>query len=307
MLVSIATIIAFVGVWRIKRPLDPVEARVREYGADLAVPGSPEYVGAGTLLSRVNRAFSRLSLGARLAEELAQADLPLTAAEFAMLVVGAAIAGFLLGAWRVGPVLGLALGALFAYVPILHIRREKKRRQNAFTEQLPDVLTLTVGALRAGYGLSQALQVLVDQLPQPAAKEFARVMRGVALGVPMQRALHDMAERINTDDVQLVVTAISVQHEMGGNLAETLDTIGETVGDRLRIQREIRVLTSEERLTGNILAALPALLGVVMYTLNPRFMSQLLAPGWVRVLPVVAVLMQIAGFLVMRRIADIEV
>jgi len=258
-------------------------------------------------LSRLNRALSRLSLGARLAEELAQADLPLTAAELAMLVVGASVAGFSLGAWRVGPGLGLVLGAVFGCAPILHVRRAIKRRQSAFTQQLPDILTLTVGALRAGYGLSQALQVLVDQLPEPASKEFARVMRGVALGVPIQQALRDMAERINTDDVQLVVTAINVQYEMGGNLAETLDIIGETVSDRLRIQREIRVLTSEERLTGNILAALPALLGVVLYTMNPGFMSQLLAPGWVRALPAAAVVMQIAGFLVMRRIADIEV
>jgi len=149
--------------------------------------------------------------------------------------------------------------------------------------------------------------MLVDQVPPPASVEFARVMRAVGLGLPVQRALTDMAERIGSDDLDLVVTAITVQYEMGGNLAQTLDIIAETVRDRIRMQREIRVLTAQQRLTGYILAVLPAGLAVVLTMLNPEYMKELWQPGPVRLIPIAAIVMQVAGFLVIRRIVNIEV
>lgn len=116
-----------------------------------------------------------------------------------------------------------------------------------------------------------------------------------------------MADRVGTDDVDLVVTAINVQYEMGGNLAQTLEIIGETVRDRIRIKREIRVLTAQQRLSGYVLAVLPLILAALLFMLRPQYMSRLFEPGWIRILPVAAVLMMIAGFLVIRRILDIEV
>lgn len=310
-LVTLATLIACIGLWRATRFVDPVEARAKEYGLDseasVVDADNYDYVTRRTIWFRLSRLLNRLSFGPRLAANLARADLPLTAAEFVSLVLSAGVVGFVIGVWRLGPLGGLALGALFAYAPVAYIRGAQTKRQRAFTAQLSDVLTLLVGALKAGYGLTQALQVPVDQFPPPTSQEFGKVTRAVALGVPVQRALRDMAERVGTDDVDLVVTAINVQHEVGGNLAETLDTIAETIRDRIRIQREIGVLTAEERLTGYILAGLPLILAVILFVLSPQFMSGLLAPGWVRVLPVAAVLMQIAGYLVIRRIIDIEV
>ena len=250
-LVTLGVMVAFVGVWRIARPLDPIEERMQEYGLDGEMEGHGGWdAEESTKWGTLNRALGRMTLGQRLAENLAQADLPLTAAEFALICLATGGAGFVLGAWSVGPLAGLVLGAVLIYIPITYLNGAKSRRQRAFTAQLPDILTLLVGALRAGYGLSQALQVLVDQLPPPACKEFERVMRAIGLGTPLQEALRAMSERIGTDDVHLVITAINVQYEIGGNLAETLDTIGETIRDRLRMQREIEVLTSEERLTG---------------------------------------------------------
>ena len=151
---------------------------------------------------------------------------------------------------------------LLAYLPLLYLRSRRRRRQRAFSEQIPEILTLLVGALRAGYGLSQAMGVVVKQLAPPASVEFGRVIRAVGLGLPIDRALTDMANRIGTDEAGMIVTAINVQHETGGNLAQTLDTIGDTVRDRLRMKREIRVLTSQQRLTGYILVALPIGLAV---------------------------------------------
>ncbi|MBC7235538.1 MAG: type II secretion system F family protein [Chloroflexi bacterium] len=308
-LVMVAVTTGFVGVWRIARPLDAIEQRVQEYGIDEVSPNRVGQWSGRGIWSRLSRFITRYTMGEYLAEELAQADLPLTVAEFVVLLLGVAALGALIGAWRLGTIGALALGALFGFIPIWYIKRSKKDRQQRFTQQLPDILTLMVGALRAGYGLTQSLQVLVDQLPPPACTEFARVMRAVSLGVSVPEALSRMATRIGTDDVGLVVTAINVQYEMGGNLAETLDIIGETIRDRITIQREIQVLTSEERLTGYILAGLPAVVGGVMFVINPGFIMRFLdptAPPWVKFLPLLALFMQFIGLLVIRKIIDIE-
>jgi tight adherence protein B len=224
-----------------------------------------------------------------------------------LIVLGAGGLGFLLGTMRLGPALGLALGALCGYLPFLYLRIKQNRRRRALTEQLPQVLTLLVGGLRAGYGLSQGLATLVEQLPPPSSTEFGRVTRAIELGMPVQRALSQMAERVGSDDLALVVTAINVQHEMGGNLAQTLEIIGETVRDRIVMLREIRVLTAHQRLTGYILTAAPLFLAVMFFLRTPEYMSRLLEPGLTRLLLVGAVLGQILGFLVIRRIVDIEV
>jgi tight adherence protein B len=195
------------------------------------------------------------------------------------------------------------LGAL----PIFYLRFRRGRRLRAFTAQLPDVLTLLVGALRAGYGLTQALELLTDQIAEPAASEFSWVMRAHGLGVPIPAALREMSDRVGSDDLALVVTAVTVQYEMGGNLAQTLETIGTTVRDRIRMLQEIRVLTAQQRFTGYFLAVWPVVIAIALFLLNPEYIGQLIQPGWIRFLPAGAVLLQVLGFFVIRRIVDIEV
>lgn len=319
LLVMIAVMTFFVALWRMARTEDPIEARLRQYsGLTRNLSAVPDTASNVTLrrpaLKGINRLMQGFGLGPVLAREIARADLPFTVAEFVMIILGAAFFGFLIGFAQGGParqrlgfVIGLALAALFGYLPILYLGIRKRRRQNAFTEQLPDVLTLLVGALRAGYGISQSLHVVVEQLPPPASTEFARVVRAIGLGLSAQQALSDMADRIGTDDADLVVTAINVQYEMGGNLAQTLEIIGETIRDRIRIKREIRVLTAQQRLSGYVLAVLPVVLAVLLFIMRPEYMSRLFEPGWVRLLPITAVVMMVAGFLVIRRILDIEV
>jgi tight adherence protein B len=309
LLVALAVLLGFVALWRILRSQDPTEERLKEYGA-----GEPAPAGAGAQpysarrrLPTVTRLLAGFGLGPRLAAALARADLPLTAAEFAVIVVLAGALGFAVGALRGGLLAGLLLALLAGLLPVLYLRLRESRRRQAFTAQLPDVLTLLVGALRAGYGLSQALEMLVQELEPPASTEFGRVMRAVELGQPVQRALSEMAQRVGSDDLDLVVTAITVQYEMGGNLAQTLETISETVRERIRLLRQVQVLTAQQRFTGYLLAAWPLFLAVALYLLNPGYIGRLWAPGWIRLLPVAAVLLQIVGFFVIRRIVDIEV
>jgi tight adherence protein B len=265
--------------------------------------------------SLVSRLLNGFGLGRRIAYALARADVPLTAAEFSLIVLIAGATGFLVGTFRAAsvlgpgwrPVAGLMLGMAFAALPIAYLQLKRRQRQRQLTEQLPDLLTLLVGSLRAGHGLSQALEVVVQEVQPPAKTEFARVMRAVSLGTPIQTALHDMGDRVGIDDLDLIVVAITAQHEMGGNLAETLETIGETVRDRINMLREVRVLTTQQRYTGYILAVLPIVTGAIIFTINPSYMRGLFEPGWVRLLPVTAVLLQIIGFIIVRRIVDIEV
>jgi tight adherence protein B len=317
-LVAVGVILGFVGVWRIVQRRDPAGERLQRYATPEVAAGLEGDVQGGEqrrTLAGLGRLLTGFGLGPRLATALARADLPLTAAEFVLIVLGVGLVGFLIGVVRVGPrlgpaigpLVGLGLGVVFAFAPVIYLRMRQGRRQRALTEQLPDVLALLVGGLRAGHGLSQALDMLVDQIPPPAKTEFGRVMRAVSLGMPVQRALRDMARRIGSDDLDLVVTAVTVQYEMGGNLAETLETISDTVRGRIELLRQVRVLTAQQRLTGYILGAWPIVTTAVLFIISPDYMGRLFEPGWIRLLPIGAFVMQVTGFLIIRRIVDIEV
>jgi tight adherence protein B len=310
LLVGAAVLVGFIGLWRLAGKDDPVGKRLEEYGtstADVGMADETEFAGKRRRWSGANRLLARFGLGPRLADQLDRADLPMTAVEYTLIMLGTGVLGFLIASWRVSPLLGLVVAVPSAYLPMIYLRYRISRRQRAFTDQLPDTLTLLVGGLRAGYGLAQALGTLVDQMSPPASVEFGRVIRSVSLGTPIHHALAELSDRIGTDDADLVVTAISVQYEMGGNLAQTLDIIGETVRDRIRMLAEIRVLTAQQRMTGYILAVMPAAVGVGMYMINSEYIMRLFEPGWIRLLPIAAVVMMIFGFIVIRKIVDIEV
>jgi tight adherence protein B len=307
-LIWIAVMIGFAAVWRLAPQRDEVEERLHAYGwqpgVDLDVNEDGEQRKKYPLTQRV---LMRLGAGPALAKALMRADLPVTAAEFTLIVILIVAFGAALGMWRIGLLGGIGLGILFGLVPFLYLRMRQARRLKALTEQIPDVMTLLVGGLRAGYGLNQAIETLVTQMPAPSSTEFGRVMRAVALGVPIQRALKDMAERAGSDDMSLIVTAINVQYEMGGNLGTVLESISQTVRERIRITREIKVLTAQQRLTGYILAAFPVFLAVVLTLIQPDYFAPFFEPGPIRLLPLVAIIMLAIGFFFIRRIVDIDV
>lgn len=307
-LIWLAVMIAFAGIWRLTPQRDPVEERLRAYGwqpnLDL---GDNETVDARRKYPLTQRLLLALGRGPAISRALMRADVPLTAAEFLLIVLVIVVLGFALGTWRIGFLGGAGLGLLFGLIPYMYLRIRQARRLKALTEQIPDVMTLLVGGLRAGYGLNQAIEVVVNQMPAPSSTEFGRVLKAVALGVPVQRALKDMAGRAGSDDLGLVVTAINVQYEMGGNLAVVLESISATVRERIRITREIRVLTAQQRLTGYILAAFPLLLAVGLTLIRPGYFAPFFEPGPIRLLPLAAVVMLIIGFFLIRRIVDIDV
>jgi tight adherence protein B len=303
-----AVFLIFMALWLLMQRRDPVDQRLIQYGVAAELVENPGY---GELQQRypsaLHRFLSGFGLGPRLALSLTRADVPMTAAEFTMLALLLGVVGFAIGTLRLGVGLGLVVGALLGYIPFVALTVRQARRLRRITQQIPDMLTLVVGGLRAGYGLSQALNLVVERISDPMSGEIAKVMRGISLGMPLQTALLDASSRIGSDDFHLVVVAINVQHETGGNLAVTLETIGDTVRDRLQMLDEIRVLTAQQRFTGYVLGAMPIVVGLVVSLINPEYMRDLFAPGWVRVLPISAGVLQILGFMMIQRIVDIEV
>jgi tight adherence protein B len=308
-LAVLAILLIFMALWILFQQRDPIVERLDEYGlsAHRLAGASTSDVVRRYGVRGMRGLFFLFGMGPRLALTLTQADVPLTATEFSFIVIALVASGFGLGTWRYSPILGIALAIPLGIIPFIVVRVRQRKRLRLFTQQLPDTLTLLVGALRAGHGLNQAFDLVVKHLPPPMSTEIAKVVRAVSLGIPLTRALDDAVARIGSEDFNLLVVAINVQSETGGNLAETLDIISDTIRDRLRMLNEIRVLTSQQRFTGYVLALLPAVTGLAVFFINPEYISDLFAPGWVRILPISAVVMQVLGFLVIRKIVDIEV
>ena len=202
---------------------------------------------------------------------------------------------------------GLMATILGAMLPTLYVRRRRKRRLYAFEEMLPDSIDLVGRALRAGHPLTAGFKMAADDGAEPVAGEFRRVFEEQRFGLPLQESLLGMADRVNLVDVRILVTAILIQREVGGNLAEILDNLAAVVRARFTIRRQLRVFTAQGRMTGYLLAALPLILFAILYTLNPSYMSILFTDPIGKILVGAAVSMQLFGFLWIRKIINIEI
>jgi tight adherence protein B len=170
-----------------------------------------------------------------------------------------------------------------------------------------DAINLLANGLRSGYSLLQAMDALAREMPPPIADEFRRVVREIGLGLSNERAMNNMLRRIPSDDLDLMITAINVQHEVGGNLAEILEVISHTIRERIRIKGEIRVLTSQQMLSGYVISFLPIGLGFILYAMNPDYMGAMFQEpcGWAMI--AVGVISTTIGFIAIRKIVNIEV
>jgi len=247
-----------------------------------------------------------------LARELARADLKITVGEFLVLTLAIASVGALLGyALPIGGhvVLALALFVAGIYLPRWWVSSQRKKRQNKFNGQLADVITIMSGALRSGFSLMQSMELVAREGPDPVAKEFERVVREVSLGLSPEEALSNLVERMQSDDLELLVTAINVQREVGGNLVEVLETIANTIRERVKLLGQVRVLTAQQQFSGYIIALLPVALALLLGIINPTYMLGVFTKttycGWTML--GCSSISVFAGFLVIRRIVDIKV
>jgi len=239
---------------------------------------------------------------------LEQADLNWTPGTFIMISVGLAVAlsasAFILSQSLI-PTLLAGLGGLV--FPRMYVKRLKIRRIRRFEEQFPEAIDLLGRSIRAGHAFPTGLKVVGEESPEPMAAEFRQIFEEQKFGLPLEDSLLGLADRVDLVDVRIFVTAILVQREVGGNLAEILDKIAYTIRERFTLQRQIRVYTAQGRLTGYILAALPILLGMAITALNPEYMAILFEDPMGKVLIAMAAMLQFLGFLLIRRIIDIEI
>lgn len=306
-LVALSVLTGFIAFWRVMATDDPVEARLKEYGMLAEVMRSARAKDDGNQLPTVTRLLNSFRLGRTLTPMLTLAGVALTPAEFVLIILGLGLMLALIGWWQGSPLIGLALGASVLPMSLMYLRYRREQRRKALTGQIPEMLTMLVGALRVGYGLTQALDIVREQSPAPLSQELARTLRAINLGAPLPRALDEMAERSGSDDMVLIVTAMNIQYELGGNLAQTLEIIEDTIRSRIRIKREIKVFTSQGLFTGLLLGLLPVGVAAIMLVLNPAYMGRLFEPGLGRTILAAAAMMQIIGFVVIRRIITIEV
>ena len=196
----------------------------------------------------------------------------------------------------------------------LWVGRRQGGRLKAFNDQLADTITLVANALRAGSSFLQSIEMVVRETQAPMSTEFARVVREVNLGLPFTQALDNMVRRVRSEDLELMVTAITIQHQVGGNLAEILDSIAFTIRERVRIKGEIRTLTAQQRMSGLVVGLLPVGLFAFLTIAAPSFMSALFDPKITLgdlpagvILLAVGGFMMLIGFIAIQRIVDIEV
>lgn len=290
-----------------------IEERLGRYAAGITAEDE-EAAAAGPRRSplgeRLDRAISGRGFAENIRTQLARADLKLTAGEFiAATIISVILFGFVAYLIsRRNPLFGLGGGVVGFFAPRWYVGFLQGRRLNAFNAQLGDTINMMVNGLRAGYSVLQAMEAVAEEMAPPASEEFRRVVREVQFGLSMEEALRNMLRRVPSDDLDLMVTAMNVQREVGGNLAEVLDAISFTIRERIRIQGEIRALTAQGRYSGYIVSLLPVVVGVLIYVINPGFISPLFQDrvcGW----PIlgIAALGVILGNMVIRRIVNIEV
>ena len=310
---GVALAVLFFGVISSLRPRREIEQRLERFATvetGARQPAQEARPRMSLVGDSINKALASRSFADDIATQLARADLKLTVFEYliflvASVVVGGAL-GFLLSSGSI--VFALLTAVVGFFVPRTLVGMAQSRRLRAFNNQLGDFLNMMVNGLRAGYSATQAMEAVASELSPPLATEVGRVVQEMQLGLTQEQALANMLRRVKSDDLDLIVTAMNVQREVGGNLAEILDTISYTIRERVRIKGEISVLTAQGRISMYVIVLLPIAITGFLYLINPTYISQLFTTGfcgWSMV--VCSGLSILTGYFIIRKIVNIEV
>lgn len=285
-------------------------------GSGMTRKSSGEEKGAG-LIARFELWIREQPIGRHISLLLEQADVHYLAGQFFLLTLFLVLFGFaggfflkslLEGYFPVRDVfLGLFLAVVLGSLPYLILLDRRRKRTKRFIEQFPDALEMIARSLRAGLGLNTAMQMVAQEMPDPISTVFKGVVDEQNLGLGLQEAMKNMVQRVPILDVQFFVSAVTIQRETGGNLAEILDKLGYVIRERFRVLGQVRIYTAQGRLTGYVLTALPILVGVLMYLLNPAYLLTLFQEKMGLYMLGIAVVLQVIGFFVIRKIIHIQV
>lgn len=239
---------------------------------------------------------------------MVRAGLPLLGSEFLAISAGGALLVFVIFALATrNPVTGLLALLLFLAADFVFVQRRITKRLNNFQRQLADCLSLVANSLRAGFSFLQTMEIISREMEPPMSTEFEKVMRDTSLGKALDDALHDMDDRVGSADFSLVITAVLIQQQVGGNLATILDTIRNTISERIRIRREVNTLTAQGKMSGIVLACIPVALALFFYVSSPEYLEPLLTTNIGRIAIIGALFLVIMGFIIIRKIVDIKV
>ena len=306
--VSIALLFEWIGE---RRRQKDVLGQLRKFERGLVQVGGE---GAGILRRAVQESATMQAIAARfptvadLQIKLQQAALNMTAGGFITMMFGISIAsGLVMFILTRNWIFTILLGVLGAWMPYLWLKRRRDRRMGAFEAGLPEAIDLLGRAIRAGHPLSSGLKMVADETQEPIAGEFQRTFEEHRFGVPFDDAIQDLADRVDIVDVRILVTAILIQREVGGNLAEVLDNLASVIRARFTIRRQLRVYTAQGRMSGYVLAALPIVVGAIIYLLNPEYGSLMFNRPLGRFFLGMAAVMQIIGYLWIRKIINIDI
>ncbi len=291
-----------------------LDVRLRRYGARPFELSDEQQKQAASvqvtqlLANRLEASVSGRTFAAALQTELARANVRLTVGEFLILQVSAAVIIGALAFLISGAHLVAALwGTVGWFLPKVWVGRRQAGRLKAFNDQLADTIALMSNSLRSGLSLVQSMEMISREAAPPVSEEFQRVVREIGLGVGPQSALVHLVRRVNSEDLDLLVTAILVQFEIGGNLSRILDSIASTIRERVKLHGEIRTMSAQGRMSGYILSGLPVAIGGILMLVAPGYMAKLFSPGPWLVLPFCAAFGIGTGMLVMRKLVAIEV
>ncbi len=298
-----------------------VDDRLDQYvgagGATAITVEEPQQRQERQVADRLDKVIAGRGFTTGIKSRIAKADAKLRVSEYiALQLLIAAGAGALVYFFLGDNMIFATIAAIFGlFIPRMYLSNAAKRRMRAFENQLSDTLNLWVNALRSGYSVLQAMEAIATELPPPVSVEFERVVQEVRLGLGVPEALRNMLRRVPSDDLDLVITAVNIQREVGGNLAEVLDTISFTIRERVRIKGEIRTLTAQGRLSGWIISLLPIALALVLLLINAEYIGQLFVRadpmifsipcGWIVI--GIGLIMMIIGIIIIQKIVDIEV
>jgi len=285
-----------------------VSSRLDQYAGRDEGLASPSGGQGKQVTSSLNQMIGRQGFAANIATQLARADLKLTVSEYVLFNIATTLLGFLiLLLLKRDPFLALLGGVAGYFLPRLWVRRRQNKRIKDFGNQLGDTIMLLANSLRSGYSLLQSMETVARELPPPVSTEFDRIVREVGLGLSYEQSMNNMLRRVPSDDLDLMITAINVQHEVGGNLSEILETIGFTIRERVRIQGEIRTLTATQVGTGIIVGSLPFVVGLILYFINADYLLSMFREpcGWAMI--VMVLLLLLSGYSIIRKIVRIDI
>jgi tight adherence protein B len=239
---------------------------------------------------------------------LREAGMTWSLGTFLLISLGSSLASALFMQIVTGLVGASLIAALAgSLLPLVYIRRQRRRRLQAFEEALPDALDLLARAIRAGHPIGAGIKIVADEAAEPVAGEFQRTFDEQRFGLPFDDTMLALSVRVPLIDLRMLVTAVLIQREVGGNLAEVLDNLGDVIRQRFVVQRQLRVHTAQGRLSGNVLGFLPIAVGSIIFMVNPGYVNVLFQHPLGRLMLIIAVVLQAIGFMWIRRIVNIEI